>query len=308
MPVGSDGPESPVTDSESGGTPPGPRHRPRPTSVRARAAAITLAAVLLVAGGAAAAILDGGPGRVTATGTIPSGSTFEPIPEAVVRSDDRTIVVNGDWGGCRSRPHLVALESPAVVILAMVEPPVSVPSGAGCSLDLFDGQFQTKLRSPLGSSSLIDQSDDRPIVTVHESAMARVTVLPAGFRLSAIAPGAQIGLADGQPASAATRTCTGPASSNTPLGVVQFPGTSASDGATGLGAEVAVDVGGSPGIFQAQVDPTTGAPVASSLSWSKDGWVFVLVSWQPLGEAVLVSVAAGVVPTETAPPGASAGW
>jgi hypothetical protein len=160
----------------------------------------------------------------------------------------------------------------------------------------------------------MDQSTGQPIPTVHEAAMSEVTVLPPGYRFDGIEPGTKIGLLNDQPIAAGVRTYTDPEGDGAPLSVTQFPGTSASGGATDLGAEVVVDVGGSPGISQTQVDPTTGVSVASSLSWSEDGWVFVLsslpdMSYQkPLGEADLVGVAAGMVPTETAPPGAQAGW
>ncbi|MGD1054055.1 MAG: hypothetical protein ABR950_09540 [Candidatus Dormibacteria bacterium] len=117
-----------------------------------------------------------------------------------------------------------------------------------------------------------------------------------------------------QPIAAAERAYAASEGDGAPLSVAQFPGTSASDGATHLGAQVTVDVGGSPGIFEAPVDPTTGIPMATSLTWSAAGWVFVLSSLpemgyqQPLGEAELVGVAAGVVPTEAAPQNAQAGW
>jgi hypothetical protein len=244
---------------------------------------------------------------------MPPGATLDAVHEAVVLSDDRSVVVDIGWGGCQTRPWLVATEQAAVVDLAVVQPPLLSETEA-CPLVGYGGTAQATLVSPLGSRPLIDQSTGQPIPTVHEAAMAEVTVLPPGYRFDRIELGTMIGLVNDQPVSGAVRTYTDPRGDGAPLSVTQFPGTSASDGATYLGAEVTVDAGASPGIFQTDVDPTTGASVASSLSWSEDGWVFVLSSLpemgyqNPLGEADLVSVAAGLVPTETAPPSAQAGW
>ena len=61
------------------------------------------------------------------TRTVPPGAVFQSIAEAVVRSDDQTIVVNASWGGCQKRPYLVASEATSEVTLALVEPPVVTP-------------------------------------------------------------------------------------------------------------------------------------------------------------------------------------
>jgi hypothetical protein len=236
---------------------------------------------------------------------------LDAIDEAVVLSDDRSVVVDIGWGSNFERPWLVIADQASQVTLALVEPPAL--SGVS-DLVGYGGRAQATLVSSLGNRPLIDQSRGQPIPTVHEAAMAEVTVLPPGYRFDRIEPGTMIGLVNGQPIAAGVRTYADTQDVGAPLSVTQFPSTSVSDGATHLGAEVVVDVGGAPGIFQTQVDPTTGASVASSLSWSVDGWVFVLASFpelgdqQPLGEGELLAVADGLVPTETAPPGAPTGW
>lgn len=275
---------------------------PTPAPTRARTTALAQGTALRPGAGS--------PGPVTAP-PMPAGSNLDAIHEAVVLSDDRTVVVDTSWGSNLERPWLVIAGQESQVSLALVEPP-ALPGPN--DLVGYGGTAQATLVSPLGGRPLIDQSTGQPIPTVHQAAMAEVTALPPGYRLDGIEPGTMIGLVNDQPLTGAVRTYTAPKGDGAPLEVTQFPSISTSEGATYLGAQVTIEVRGSPGIYQTDVDPTTGASVASSLSWSEDGWVFVLSSlpdWgyqHPLSETGLVSVAAGVVPTEPAPSSAQVGW
>jgi hypothetical protein len=134
------------------------------------------------------------------TRTVPPGAAFQSIAEAVVRSDDQTIVVNASWGGCQKRPFLAATEATREVTLALVEPPVLMPSDVSCPLFLAMTQLQTTVSSRLGPRHLIDRSTGRTIPTAHEDQLAEVTEIPPGFRCTSIAPGAMVGAANGPPA------------------------------------------------------------------------------------------------------------
>lgn len=232
------------------------------------------------------------------TRTVPPGAVFQSIAEAVVRSDDQTIVVNASWGGCQKRPYLVASEATSEVTLALVEPPVVTPSNVACPLFLAMAQVQTTLSSPLGPRHLIDRSSGRAIPTVHEDQLAQVTEIPPGFRYTGIAPGTMVGSANGAPRLAATRTYSTTDTAMAPLQIIQFPGTSASEGETSWGVEATTVVHGQGAIVQS--DPSGANPAARSLTWSERGWVFVLASLsgkdgqQPLSEAELLSVGQGL--------------
>lgn len=240
----------------------------------------------------------GGSESGSPTGRIPPGAAFQSIAEAVVRSDDQTIVVNASWGGCQKRPYLVASEAMSEVTLALVEPPVVTPSNVACPLFLAVTQVQTTLSSPVGPRHLIDRSTGRTIPTVHESQLAEVTEIPPGFRYAGIAPGTMVGAANGPLHLAATRTYSTTDTAVAPLQITQFPGTSASEGETYWGLEGTTVVHGHGAIVQS--DPSGANPAARSLTWSEGGWVFVLASLsgkvgqQPLSEAELLSVAQGL--------------
>jgi hypothetical protein len=232
------------------------------------------------------------------TRTVPPGAAFQSIAQAVVRSDDQTIVVNASWGGCQKRPYLVATESTSEVTLALVEPPVVIPSDVACPLFLARTQVQTTLNAQLGPRHLIDRSVGRSIPTVHEDQLADVTEIPAGFHYTGIAPGAMVGVANGQPLLAATRTYSTTDTTMAPLQIIQFPGTSASEGETYWGVEAMTVVHGRGAIVQS--DPSGANPAARSLTWLEGGWVFVLASLsgkdgqRPLSEAELLSVGQGL--------------
>ena len=215
-----------------------------------------------------------------------------------MRSDDQTIVVNASWGGCQKRPYLVASEAMSEVTLALVEPPVVTPSNVACPLFLAMAQVQTTLSSPLGPRHLIDRSTGRTIPTAHEDQLAEVTEIPPGFRYASIAPGTMVGAANGPSRLAATRTYSTTDTAVAPLQIIQFPGTSASEGETSWSVEATTVVHGYGAIVQS--DPSGANPVARSLTWSEGGWVFVLASLsqkdgqQPLNEDALLSVAQGL--------------
>lgn len=249
-------------------------------------------------------------GSSTAAPTVPPGAKLGLIPLAVVRTDDRTIVVNAGWGACQKKPYLVATEHAVRVILALVEPPMIISSGMACPLYLQTGTVRLTLPAPLGRRSLIDQSTGRVVAVIDEASLARVTVPPPGYRYSAIAPGAEIGLANGQPAIAATRTYSGTGASTAALEVVEFAGRSAVAGATVWPDPVHVVVHGLPAL--AQSDSQGGPVLTRALAWSEDGWVIVLLSLPvrrdqtPLSANQLMAVADGMVihgVPPTPPPG-----
>jgi hypothetical protein len=94
-----------------------------------------------------------------------------------------------------------------------------------------------------------------------------------------------------------TRTYSSTNASVAPLEVIQFPGSSASDGETDWSVSATLSVDGHAAYLQA--DPAD-EPAARSLTWSNGGSVFVLTSLrqqavqQPLSGAQLLSVAQGV--------------
>jgi len=126
----------------------------------------------------------GPPGPVSPPPT-PAGSTLDAVHEAVVLSDDRTIVVDTSWGSDQQPPWLVIASQASQVTLALVEPP-TLPGPN--DLIGYGGTAQATLAATLGNRPLIDQSTGQPIPTVHEGAMAEVTVLPPGYRFDRIEP------------------------------------------------------------------------------------------------------------------------
>ncbi len=251
----------------------------------------------------------GGPAGPVTPPPAPSDSTLDPIGGAVVLDNDRTVVVDSAWGDNPHRPWLVMTTQSSQVTLAVVQPPM--PPGPG-NLVGYWGPLEGTVDAPVGARPLVNASTGQPVPTVHEQAMARVTVLPTGYRFSAIAPGTMIGLVNGEPAAAGVRIYLDAEGGGAPLQVAQFAGTAAAEGVTYLGPEQPAEVDGSAAIFQAQEN--AGTALVTSLSWSEDGWVFVLSSWPssggqlPLGEGELVTVADGMHPFEWGPTDPTSSW
>lgn len=226
-----------------------------------------------------------------------SATLLQPIGQVLVRADDRTLVTYG-LAGCWGGPYLSAKEYTTRVVLTMSQS--SLASNTTCVTMAGSELVQVTLSSPLGSRPLIDADTGKSVSQVVEAQLAEVTVLPSGFDLTRISPGAM----DGGAPQDATRTYSITGGSGADLVESQATGASIT-GPDGWSIETNPVIDGRPATLWAA--STGGHVIGRWLGWTTDGLVFALISEDAsdyqsvLSESILVSVAQGIQPVSPPP-------
>ncbi|MGP8159912.1 MAG: hypothetical protein ACLQGJ_01635 [Candidatus Dormibacteria bacterium] len=274
-----------------------------PINGHGRASAIVRAVgvdVIVAAVAATLAACGGGPQLDRGASHLDGGaSQLYTITQAVVRSDDRTVLVPTEWDACSGQgPHLEAAELADQVTLTLIGPVGD--EGPSCPGPAVFGQAQTVLGSPVGQRTLIDKSTGSGIPTVFEDQLPPVTVLPAGYSYSGIVPRNEAGAIAGGPPSV-TRTYSSSEKSLAPLWISQFPGTSATQAEASWDPGATTSVHGQPAIVQYEPASSPAPdPVSRWVIWAEDGWILIVDSPSqspeqlPLSEAQVLTVAQGI--------------
>ena len=135
--------------------------------------ACAVALGLMVAGCGAA----GGAGA-----DFPKPPRESPVTVVLVSADGRVLIGVGPVE-CGHDPRLVARSNPSKVTLIWLNPDTN------CNAEVLQHAVaRARLHMPLGNRRLVQAAGDGPVRHFDERDLARVTVLPAGFRLSSEYP------------------------------------------------------------------------------------------------------------------------
>ena len=163
---------------------------PRPSrrlAGRVATVAAVVAAVALLPGLVLLAVLTGGGGVSTSGG----GMANAPPPTAVgvqvagiveLATDRRTLTVQVTTGGCTGPVRLHLAERENAVVLTATPGPGAVALGTRCAGTASPVTLTAEMARPLGARQLIDGSTGLALLVLDESAVARVTYAPAGYR------------------------------------------------------------------------------------------------------------------------------
>lgn len=233
-----------------------------------------------------------------AAGCAGSGANFPnpprltPVTQVLVSANGRVITGRGPVA-CGHDPQLVARSYLRKVTLTWVSPDTR------CDAEVIrSAAVSVRLPAPLGNRALVQASGGSPVPYFHQRNLARVTVLPSGFRLSSDLPSASL-TESGQQAVGDTRTYTRPASTGAQLQITQFPAA--------VSTRVTLSSWPWPGHARVHgwaaallVERSGGLVYSLSITWVDHGYRFVVgVSVTghrqvPLSDAQLITVAGGI--------------
>jgi hypothetical protein len=149
---------------------------------------------------------------------FPSPPRLTPVTQVLVSADGRVITGRGPVA-CGHDPRLVARSYPRKVTLTWVSPDTS------CNAEVIRfAVVSVRLPAPLGNRALVQASGGGTVRYFGQRNLARVMVLPPGFRLSSDLPSASL-TQTGQQAVGDMRTCTGPSGTGAQLQITQLPAT-----------------------------------------------------------------------------------
>jgi hypothetical protein len=217
---------------------------------------------------------------------FPNPPRESPVTDVLVSTDGRVLTGVGPVE-CGHDPRLIARSSPGTVTLIWLNPDTS------CNAEVLQHAVaRARLPVPLGNRRLVQASGGEAVRYFDERDLARVTVLPAGFRLSSEYPTEWISTRFHQ-AVGDTRVYAGP------------PGT----GAAGPGwpcscaqytkvPPVDVRVHGRAAVLLGE-GSGQGSIYARSITWVEHGyrfWVGILNDPKKvrLGDAQLIAIADGI--------------
>jgi hypothetical protein len=237
------------------------------------------------------------PSRPGAAGPPPAehfaaGTTFWPVSQVAVLSDDRTLVAETTWG-CGGPPRLVAAEMTHAVVLVLAQPP---PPPGPCAAVLLSGPVRNRLTTPLGDRRLLRRTSLTAIAAVYQSKLASVSVLPPGYRFDGLVPGSGFSSRAQGDRDFSTRTFT--LKGGAPVTISEATGTAIPRMPYSWLVTATVDVSGHQAVCRAET--FDGAVDTRSIAWSAGGRVFVVVSQQGLvsdhvpSQAQLLATARGV--------------
>ena len=220
------------------------------------------------------------PGRSAVTAPplrLAPGTRFLPVSEVAVLSNDRTLVAEASWG-CSGPPRLVATPLTRSVLLALAQPPV--PRGAICSTVLAFGPVRTTLPWPLGQRRLVQRATLAPVPVVYQSRLPPVAVLPPGYHLSALVPGAQFAGPGTGARLPSTRTYVAARGGLAPILVCQAagPGNPAGAGPGGWPVRAVLSVHGNRAVYRA--GGTGSGTYARMITWRAGGQLITVASLQ----------------------------
>lgn len=223
---------------------------------------------------------------------FPNPPGLTPVTQVLVSADGRVITGRGPVA-CGHDPQLVARSYPRKVTLTWVSPDTS------CNAEVIRfAAVSVRLPAPLGNRALVQASGGGPVPYFDQRNLARVTVLPAGFRLSSDLPSAS-STESGRWAVGDTRTYTGPAGTGAQLQITQLPATvSTRTTLTSWPWPGHARVRGRAAALLAQ--RAGGLVWSRSITWVDHGYRFVVSVWVtgrrqvPLSDAQLLAVAGGI--------------
>lgn len=221
-----------------------------------------------------------------------------PVSNPVLVSANGRVITTFGPMACGHALRLAARSYSRKVTLALINPDTNCHSEVLGSVVV-----RARLPAPLGHRALV-QASGGPVLYFDERDLARVGVLPAGFRLSSDLPWRGAGPAAGSfPDSAGwavgdTRTYTGPASTAAQLSIAQLAATHGFSPRTPWPWPAHVRVDGRSAALL--VERANGLVHSRSITWVDHGYRFVVnISVQghkqvPLSKAQLAAVAAGI--------------
>lgn len=113
---------------------------------------------------------------------FPNPARESPVTVVLVSADGRVLTGVGP-AECGHEPRLVARSNPSEVTLIWLNPDTN------CNAEVLQhAVVRARLPVPLGNRRLVQASGGGPVRYFDERDLARVTVLPAGFRLSSEYP------------------------------------------------------------------------------------------------------------------------
>jgi hypothetical protein len=224
----------------------------------------------------------------------------------LVSADGRVITGIGPRA-CGHAPRLVARSYPRKVTLTWVNPITS------CHAEMLGtASGRTRLPAPLGTRALVQATSDAPISYFDERGLARVGVLPAGFRLSSDLPWDSSEIPSASLPDAAQwavgdiRAYTRPASTSALLSIAQLAATHRFNPLAPWPWPGRVRVDGRPAAMF--VGRANGLVYSRSVTWVDHGYRFVVTIYVqgrpahtvntkkqvPLSNAELSAVAGGI--------------
>ena len=223
---------------------------------------------------------------------FPSPPRLTPVTQVLVSADGRVITGRGPVA-CGHDPRLVARFYPRKVTLTWVSPDTS------CHAEVIRfAAVSVRLPAPLGNRALVQASGGGPVRYFDQRDLARVTVLPAGFRLSSDLPAGSLTEA-GRRAVGDTRTYTGPPGVGARLEITQLPAA--------VSKKITLTSWPWPGHARVHgraaallVERSGGLVSSRSITWAGHGYRFVVVvsatghRQVPLSDAQLIAVADGI--------------
>jgi hypothetical protein len=261
------------------------RVRPAGSGPGRRAGWLSGGAVALGLMAAGCAVSPGSPGA------FPSPPRLTPVTQVLVSADGRVITGLGPVA-CGRGPRLAARSYPREVTLTWVSPDTN------CHAEITRlAAVSARLPAPLGNRALVQASGGGPVRHFDQRNLARVTALPAGFRLSSDLPSESFPQSD-RWAVGDTRTYAGPPGTHAQLQIAQL--------AVGRGIIPLspwpwadhVRVHGRPAALL--VERSGGLAHSRSITWADHGYRFVVgvsvtgPGQVPLSDVQLITVADGI--------------
>jgi hypothetical protein len=233
-----------------------------------------------------------------AAGCAGSGANFPnppgltPVTQVLVSADGRVVTGRGPVA-CGHGPRLVARSYPRKVTLTWVSPDTS------CHAEVIRfAVVSVRLPTPLGNRALVQASGGGPVRYFGQRNLARVTVLPSGFRLSSELPSGSL-TESGRWAVGDMRTYTGPSGTGAQLQITQLPAA--------VSTRITLTSWPWPGHARVHgraaallAERSGGRVYSRSITWVDHGYRFVVgVSVTgprqvPASEAQLIAVAGGI--------------
>jgi len=247
-------------------------------------------------------------GCATPAGSLwPSPPRTSPVSGPVLVSADGRVITGIGPMACGHAPRLVARSYPRKVTLTWINPDTN------CHAEMLgSASGRARLPAPLGTRALVQAASGEPVSYFDERDLARVSVLPARFRLSSDLPWGisefpSVSFPDPtQWAVGDTRTYTRPASTAARLSIAQLASTHGFNPLASWPWPGQVRVDGRPAARL--VGRANGLVYSRSITWVDHGYRFVVTIYvqglvphtvdikkqAPLSDAELTAVADGI--------------
>jgi hypothetical protein len=225
---------------------------------------------------------------------FPNPPRLTPVTLPVLVSANGRVITGLGPVACGHDPRLVARSYPRKVTLTWVSPDTS------CNAEVIrSAAVSVRLPAPLGNRALVQAFGGGPVRYFGQRNLARVTVVPSGFRFSSDLPSESFPESD-QWAVGDTRTYTGPSGTGAQLQIAQLAATT-SRGIIPLASWPWRGHARVHGRAAALLAERSGGLVYSrSITWVDHGYRFVVGVWVtvpgqvPLSDAQLIAVANGI--------------